>query len=357
MISKTPETPKKMNADEKSVLDRIDQLPLSIIPLNSVTFKKAKLFKNAKLETIVEMYNDPVAGSLQILASDDLTEALGIEVNEASEHDKKVIQELAKLDSFDIYSMRNSLQRIGLDLEMSDEILQLSDEMKNALKEYSKAFTLPLIKEIYGVESDSIDDDLSALFKNPDKTVVRDNLMQLSENTGIPLQEIPTFIQNYSEVYQSVAYYRYTYDTISEEIERFDRWLNSVIQQNDASMTPQSRKTCLQVDYNMRYILISLKQRFELFQTSFETFWEDINAQSFTTLRNEVTSNYETIGHVLCAVVVKVGAWGEEFPFNDAGSPNKRIKFTMTDLAPGIEKVRQTEEFARARLDMPELKL
>ena len=107
----------------------------------------------------------------------------------------------------------------------------------------------------------------------------------------------------------------------------------------------------------MRYVLVSLRERFDLFTKSFTVFWSDINAQSFAQLRRDVTENYESIGHVLCAVVVKINTWSEQFPFNDAGSPNKRAKFTMTELAPGIEGVKRTEEAARATLGLPQLKI
>lgn len=350
----------KLSDDDAAALDTVDQLPLSIIPLQSKTLRKAKLLKNSKLETVVEMYSDPLTGSLQIPTDDKLTEALGIGNSEAAENDKLIIQQLSQLESFDIYSMRSSLQRIGLDLELPDEALQLSDTMKKSLSRYSRAFTMPLLQKIFGVDSDALEQtggDLNKLFQNPDKQLVKQNLLQLSENTGIPLQEIPTFIQNYSDIYQSVSYFRYTYDAINDEIDRFLVWIELVINHKDIASTPQTQKICRQVEKNMRYVLVSLRERFDLFTKSFTVFWSDINAQSFAQLRRDVTENYESIGHVLCAVVVKINTWSEQFPFNDAGSPNKRAKFTMTELAPGIEGVKRTEEAARATLGLPQLKI
>ena len=362
MSSDTSEEKKefKLSDADARAIDTVDELPLSIIPLKNSTLRKAKLLKNSKLETVVEMYNDPLTGSLQIPTDDKLTDALGIGHSEAAEHDKLIIQQLSKLDSFDIYSMRSSLQRIGLDLELPDEALQLSDEMKKTLSKYARAFTVPLLKKIYGLESDAVDDtsgDLNKLFQNPDKQLVKENLMKLSESTGIPLQEIPTFIQNYSDVYQSVSYFKYTYDMIKGDTDRFLEWIESVITHKDIMSTPQTQKTCREVQRNMEYIIVSLRERFDLFTRSFTVFWSDINAQSFAELRRDVTENYESIGHVLCAVVVKIKRWSEEFPFNDAGSLNRRAKFAATELAPGIEGVKRTEEAARATLGLPQLRL
>src|SRR5690606_10933844 len=51
-------------------MDALEVLPLSMIPLSSNTLKNAKLIKNSRLETAVELYNDPIAGSLQIYPQD-----------------------------------------------------------------------------------------------------------------------------------------------------------------------------------------------------------------------------------------------------------------------------------------------
>lgn len=346
---------KKLSVKDALTMDKIDELPLSIIPLKSSTLKKAKLLKNSKLETVVELYNDPTSGSFQVPTDEKMTESLGIDGSEAAEHDKLIIQQLSQLDSFDIYSMRSSLQRVGLDLDIGEDVLQLSPDMKKALRHYASAFTTPLLKKIYGLDTQGMDQlggDLNKLFQNPDKDLVLKNLMKLAENTGIPLGEIPAFIKNYSDVFQSVSYYSYSYDAIRQDSDRFLLWIQDVIDHKDIVNTPQTRKICLQVNRNMTFVLQSLRERFDLFRQSFEVFWSDINAESFVQLRREVMENYESIGHVLCAVVVKINAWREEFPFNDVGSPNHRAKFAMTELAPGIADVRKTEEDAREALGM-----
>lgn len=346
---------KKLSQQDKNSIDKIDQLPLSIIPLKSNSLKSARLLKNARLETVLELYNDPVSGSLQIPTDENLSEALGMGDSDAFEHDRLVIKQLSQMHSFDIFSMRNSLHRIGLDLELDDDVFQLSDEMKAALQKYANAFTAPLIRKIYGLEQaeiDKLDGNLNNLFQNPDKEVVRKNLVNMAESTGIPLEEIPGFIQNYSDIYQSVAYYRYTYDAVIKDAERFLVWIAGVVAHKDVASTPQTLKVCVDVERDMRFILSSLRARFDLFRKSFQAFWQDINAQSFAQLRRDVSENYDLIGAVLCAVVVKINVWSEAFPSNDVGSPSRRAKFIMTDLAPGIANVRRQEQEARKSLGM-----
>ncbi len=352
---KTAKKERVLTKEDRVAIDSVDQLPLSVVPLKSNMLRQAKLMKSANLETVLEIYNDPLSGSLQIPADDKMIETLGLQEFDGAEHDKAIVLQLAKLNSFDVYSMRSSLRRIGLDLDISDRALQLSEDMKRSLRKYARSFTVPLLKSIYGAETSDLEDldgDLTRIFANPDKALVKQNLFELSKNTGINIQDIPAFIEDYSEVYQSVSYYRCIYDAIRSDIDRFLIWIETVIDHKDTVNAPQTREVCQRVERDMRYILQSLAERFEAFRYSFEKFWEDINANSFEKLRRDVSENYETLGHVLCAVVVKINAWSTEFPSNDTGSPNRRAKFTMTQIAPGIARVRHTEEEARVSLGM-----
>ena len=341
-------------ADSAS-LDKIDQLPLSVIPLKSNSLKNAKLLKNSRMETVVELYNDPVAGSLQVPADENLNTSLGLQNSETAAYDTQIIQQLSQMNSFDIFSMRHSLHKIGLDLNLDNEVFQLSPAMKKELQKYAHTFTAPLLRKVYGLDAQNMEDfdgDLNKLFQNPDKDVVRRNLTNMAKTTGMPLTEIPDFIQNYSDIYQSVAYYRYTYDAVVQDAERFLVWINKLVQNRDVASMPQTMKICTLMERDMRFILGSLKERFDLFRRSFQLFWQDINANSFEELKRDVSENYNLIGAVLCAVVVKIDHWAEAFPNNDIGSPTRRAKFVMTDLAPGVARVRKLEEEARQILGL-----
>src|SRR5690606_20133984 len=94
----------------KSLLDELDTLPLSLMPLTSNTLKNAKLIKNARLEPTVEPYNDPIAGSLQIYP-----EGIADQIA-ASERDQEIVSQLSNLSSYDVYSLRSSLKKLGIEL-------------------------------------------------------------------------------------------------------------------------------------------------------------------------------------------------------------------------------------------------
>src|SRR5262245_16660330 len=92
----------------KPDMDSIDTLSLSVMPLASQTLKNAKLVKNSRLETAVELYNDPVAGSLQIYPAEVADQIA------ASPRDQEIINQLAGLHSYDVYSLRTSLSKLGI---------------------------------------------------------------------------------------------------------------------------------------------------------------------------------------------------------------------------------------------------
>jgi len=351
-------TDKKKSKDKgtKESMDSMDELPLSIIPLSSNTFKNAKLLKNTRMETVLELYNDPITGSFQMATDDDAFADAFSSHNEAVLKDQEIIQKLSKLKSFDIYSLRVTLRKMGLDV-VDEKALELSSDMKNRLKKYTRSFTTPLIQKIYGDdESDALKSgDLTALFKNSDIYVVKKNLDLLSEKTGIKLGDLPKFLENYSDVFLSIAYYRYSYEQIDTEVQRLLVWINDIEQSPQIKKTPATYHACLEVADALHIVLSSLKDRFDRFQFSFELFWTDINHVSFETLQKEIQRNHASMGAVLCGLHVKLNAWKKEFPNNDIGSPQKRGKFIISDLQPGIQNLKVLEETARAGLGFSEL--
>lgn len=327
--------------------DSLDVLSLSMIPLTSTTLKNARLIKNSRLETAVELYNDPIAGSLQIYPS-DIADQIA-----ASERDQEIINQLAGLNSYDVYSLRSSLKKLGLEV-VDPTALELSDEMKKSLSGITVQFTRPLIEKIFGTGKIDVSDTmaLQKVFRDPDVSRVRENLRVMTEKTGMPLAELPKFLEEYSEVFLSVAYYRYSFENIGPEADRFMKWLKELRDHKDVMATPQTAQSCRKVDESMRFLLASVRERLVRFQVSFEMFWKDINKDSFSTLRRQIEENHSSMGSVLCGLGVKLRGWSKEFPDSNFGGPQKRAKYVVTDLEPGIERLRQIESEARKKLGM-----
>jgi hypothetical protein len=337
----------KEKAAEASDKDSLDVLSLASIPLTSNTLKNAKLIKNSRLETAVELYNDPVAGSLQIYPA-DIADQIA-----ASPRDQEIINQLAGLSSYDVYSLRTSLKKLGIDVT-DTESLELSDDMKESLDNLSVHFTRPLVEKIFGSGKIDVTDShaLQKVFRDPDVARVRENLKIMTEKTGIPLPELPKFLEEYSEVFLSVAYYRYNFDAISIDADRFLAWVKELRDHKDVASSPQTAQSCRKVDEAMRFLIASIRDRLSKFEVSFEMFWKDINRESFATLRKQIEENHASMGAVLCGLGVKLRGWGKAFPDNNVGGPQKRAKYVVTDLEPGVEKLKAQEMEARRKLGL-----
>lgn len=343
---------KNKGVKDNDASDAIDTLALGALPLTSNTLKSAKLVKNARMETSVELYNDPISGSLQI-HPEDISDQLA-----ANKQDQMIINQLASLNSYDVYSLRTSLKKLGL--EVSDPaVLHLSDNMKDQLQSHTAAFIRPLIEKIFGPTPINTEgkDGLQKLLRDPDVNKVRENLRIMTLRTGMSLDEIPSFLEDYSDVFLSVAYYSFLFEGVGIEIDRFLIWVQDLRSHRDVSSSPQTLASCKKVEEAMRFISVSLNERLLTFQKSFEMFWSDINKDNFQRLRLQIEENHASFGSVLCGLVVKMQSWTREFPDSTMGGPQKRAKFVVTELEPGIEKLKLLENEARIRLKLLPIKV
>lgn len=330
--------------------DAIDKLSLSIVPLSSNTLKNARLIKNGRMETAVELHNDPISGSLQI-QPEDIAEAF-----KGAEKDQEIITALAELQSYDVYSMRSSFKKLGI--PVSEEALKLSDTMKTALNGYALDFVRPLVERIFGSAHGEIDvsgggDSLNKILKDSDAGRVRRNLQVITSRTGIPTDEIPTFLEMYSDVFLSVAYYKHCFETVGPDVERFQLWIKELEKHRDVTASPQAMNSCKKVEAALKYVTASIRERFAKFNSSFEVFWDNISKKSFDELRQQIEENHNSMGAVLCGLSVKMKNWAHEFPDNTVGGPQKRVKFIMTEMEPGIEKLKIMENEARRSVGLP----
>ncbi len=335
----------------ESARDDIDALSLAIIPLSSNTLKNAKLIKNSRLQTAVELHNDPISGSLQI-RPEDISEALS-----ASESDFEIIRKLSSLHSYDVYSLRSSLKKLGINADPGG--LELSGDMKLALKDYARAFTRPLVESIFGSghEAAVSQEDLQEIFRDPDINRVRQNLKTMTERTGIPMEALPKFIEEYCDVYLSVSYYRFSIDNVSADIDRFLVWIKELRNHKEVASSPQTNLACKRSEDILRFLSSSIQERLDRFQKIFEMFWSDVNKASFDHLRKQIEESHSSMGSVLCGLMVKMRGWTKEFPDNQVGGPSKRAKYAMTELLPGLENLKELENEARRSIGLPAIKL
>lgn len=156
--------------------DSLRTLPLSMIPLDTPGLRRARMIKNERYESVVELIKGKGTGSGQV-SVDQLTNVF----RELGEGDLAVLGKLSELPSYDIYSLRIMLREQDIPVNDYDE-LRLSGGKQRELDQYMGAFTRPLIVQVFG-DDGSVQEfsDIIQLFRQPDITKARTQLNLLAQ--------------------------------------------------------------------------------------------------------------------------------------------------------------------------------
>lgn len=341
MGNKATETIQLRDSDR----DSLHVLPLSIIPIETPALRRARLIKNVRLDTAVEMFEDLSSGSGQI----DV-ESLPAEFgwDETIAHpDLILLRKLSLMPSYDVYSLRILLRTHGIEVK-DVSALKLSDGKNRELTSYMAKFTRPLIMQIYGGDDLTIHDfqDIVNLFRDPDVKRALEKLKMMAAKLEIGLEDVPKFLEDYGDIFLSLSYYRQCLDAIEPIITEF---LDSIEElrrnwqlRNDRNLM----KTCDMMQSVINGVMANITGRFENFDRSTEDMWNNITAERFRKVEQLIKSYHTTIGGVLCALTVKMEAWHRLFPHIDSGGPMRRGEFMMSEMRQGIDKIKKVENEA-----------
>ncbi|CAK0745479.1 DUF3150 domain-containing protein [Azospirillaceae bacterium] len=339
-----PRASREISDDEAR--DSLHILPLSILPLETPGLQRASLIKNVRLETVVEMFNDSAAGSGQVSPKDVpiYFESYPAEIL----HDMAIINKISRLNSFDVYSLRIELRRLQINVNDCAQ-LTLSEKKKAELTTYMREFTHPLIKYVYGNDFMKINDvsDIIRLFAHPNRDEAIRNLKIMADRLGVELHEIPSFLEEYGDIFLSLAYFRRCIDQIVPEIEKFIEWARECRNHNEIKRNPMLVRTIDDIIKDLIDISTSITGRFENFDKRSKDFWNDINADTFRKIRSLITAHHVTIGGVLCGLAVKMNLWKLRFA-RGSGGPNKRVEFIKSEVLPGLSHIKALENSGRS---------
>jgi len=276
--------------------------------------------------------------------------------DEGNNHpDFVLMRRISAMPSYDVYSLRVALREIGVDVEDVDA-LKLSPEMNKDLTTYMSDFTHPLIMQIYGKDDDvKIDtfEDVVALFRDPDIKRALEKLKTMADKLGINPEEVPSFLEDYGDIFLSLSYYRRCLDSIEPIILSFLESLpdlrNSYALKSDQSL----QKTVDMMESKIDGLASELKNRFDDFERGTKHMWDDISAAKFRTLQTEISSYHKSLGGILCALSLKLDAWHLLFPKREVGSPQRRGEFIMIEMRQGMENVKSIESGRKIKIETP----
>ena len=325
--------------------DSLHTLPLSMVPIETSALRRARLIKNVRLHSVVELFEEKQTGSGQMEIAD-----VGKEFRWPKNEDvpdRNLLNRLAGLHSYDVYSLRISLRENDIAVNSIDS-LKLSAAKNAELTEYMKDFTRPLILQIYGGDDMDIKDfdDVIALFRDPDVKKAREKLEVMAAKLTIKLSDVPRFLEDYGDIFLSLSYYRQCLDQIEPTITNF---LDSLEELRTNWQLRQDRnlmKTCDEIENVINELMAAITGRFENFDRSTKLMWDNISAERFEKVKELIESYHTTIGGVLCSLSVKMDAWARLFPRADVGGPVRRAEFIMSEIKQGIENVQKIEDSA-----------
>lgn len=321
--------------------DSLHILPLDILPLHAPGLKRARMIKNAQLVSVIELFHGARTGSGQ-LDVDGVAREFDWP-DRSPQPDMAMLRKVAALPSYDVYSLRISLRGLGIAVNEAEH-LKLSAAMSRELTPYMSEFTRPLIAQIYGgdVEIRTFE-DVIRLFRDPDRAKALEKLRQMAEALGIRPEEVPTFIEDYGDIFLALSYYRRCLESIEPIVKQFRASLADLRQNRSLQEDGELMQTMTQAEQVIDSRLQGVKARMRAFDEDTRDMWRDISAARFHRLRQQITRQHTAIGAVLCALSVKMQAWTTLFPDPYTGGPRKRAEFIMTELRQGMNLIQKVE--------------
>ena len=339
-------SPSETNAKVSDIdRDSLHILPLAIIPVETMALRRARLIKNVRLKSVLELFEERQTGSGQVEIS-DVGKEFGWPTDKPV-NDRDILNKLAAIPSYDVYSLRILLRENGIPVN-NFEALKLSRSKNEELTDYMKSFTRPLILQVYGESDVTIQDfgDVIALFRDPDVKKAREKLKLMAAKLEIRLEEVPQFLEDYGDIFLSLSYYRQCLDEITPIITEFLGTLDDIRDNWQLRHDTHLIRTCEMIEGTINGLMANITGRFENFDRSTKDMWNNISADRFRKVQNLIESYHTTIGGVLCALSVKMNAWARLFPSKDSGGPVRRAEFIMSEMKQGIENIQNIEDSA-----------
>lgn len=333
--------------------DSIHVLPLSLIPLQLKGLSKLSLTKNARLETVVEMFRTDEGVGGQIPISE-----LGkyFSDQEALMQDLVILQKLSVLRSFDVYTLRAQLRRLGIAVTSSEK-LRLSESKKAQLVGFMKEFTRPLLQRVYGGQTNAISDfeQLIGMFSQPNKDEALRNLKLLASHLQVSLREIPSFLEEYGDVFLSMAYFRSIFGTVLPIVTDLQSWSREIAKGYQFKEDKAFQRACDGMTENLGRVAGSVTTIFDGFDKTAKGFWDEISMVSFNSLRQAVSQQHTTMGALLCGLYVKTNAWDRQFNRGRRAAPQKCADYILSEMIPGLKSMRESLKGKASIIHPPQL--
>jgi hypothetical protein len=323
--------------------DSLHTLPIAILPIQTPVFRRARMVKSSRLDSVIEFFSGVGCGRGQLDVS-GVAKFLGLP--QLPLHpDVALLKTVGDLPSFDVYSLRILLRAKNITIPDSSA-LTLSAAKVESLGVYMAKFTRPLIVEIFGHETagQSFKGILS-LFRGESAQSVRERLNMMADRLGIPIDAIPKFLEDYADIFMSLSYYRQCLDQLLPHVDQFMLDVGALRATHQLAQDKSLMSALDMIENTINGRLANVTGKIESFQRSTDDMWRDLNGDKFKKIEALVSRYHTSIGSALCALNVKMTAWTTQFPTSGGGT-GRRAAFIMSDIRQGIEYLQGQEDDA-----------
>jgi hypothetical protein len=323
--------------------DSLHTLSISILPVKTPIFRRARMVKNSKLDSVIEFFSGVGCGRGQL---DVRGVAKFLALEQVPPHpDVKLLQTVASLPSFDVYALRILLRQHDIAITESSALV-LSASKVASLSSYMARFTRPLVAEIFGHDTEGAEfSSILGLFRANNAQSVRVRLATMAERLGIPVEAIPKFLEDYGDIFMSLSYYRQCLDQLLPHVQSFMDGIAMVRATRQLSQDVSLMKAVDMIEATINGQLSSITGKIESFERSTNDMWRELSADKFKKIESLISHYHTSIGGALCALSVKMRAWTDQFP-NSSGGVGRRAAFIMSDMRQGIEHIQATQDDA-----------
>ncbi len=324
--------------------DSIHTLPLGTVPVQDSGLRKARLIKNVRLETQIELYRESGMGSAQISVDEIPNFFHGDQDSLMS--DIAILKKLEALKSFDCYSLRRGFREAGVKVDTGVG-LSLSNAKRRELFPFMRNLTRPIIRYIYGGKHLDVNDTqaLMDLISNPDQRAVRSRLEGMAGALDTTLDELPNLLEDFGDTFMSLSYYRSYFVYVVPKLDMMVEWMREVsgspMLRNDSRMQQNFKG----IEQALTFLSKNVTRRFNQFDKNIVIDWDKVTIGTFNQVRKLITTHHASLAEVLSGLTVKVYEWENAFP-NRGGSPDRRADFLLSEIKPGLDGLHRVERSA-----------
>jgi hypothetical protein len=323
-------------SDVSSVENNLHTLNLSAFDIKYKDLHEARLIKNAFLETVIEFIDEELAadGPIQIREL-----ALKFDDSDVSRDDIKMISSIASLPSFDCYTLKRGITPLKINV-IDAGIFELSSCRKASLFDLMSRLTRPLIQYLYTDDNLRVKDtsSLLELIKSTEPLKVKDRLGSVARNLEVSLIKLPNFLQEFSELFLSVAYFESIFRQYNPKLDQFLLWAEDGVKNSNLRNDPNAQREFSHVDERFKQLKGNLDSRFRLLLNITQIDWDNLNSSEFKKIQREILSQQANLAIGLCGLSVKMIEWEKQFP-SAGGSPQQCLDFLSNEASGGLDNL------------------